>query len=40
MDGNRALRSRMDRNEDGRVDRWEYYDGGGRLVKVGFLAAR
>jgi hypothetical protein len=36
MDGNRALRSRMDRNEDGRMDRWEYYDDGGRLVKVGF----
>ena len=36
MDGRRPLRSRMDRNEDGRIDRWEYYDEGGRLIKVGF----
>jgi hypothetical protein len=36
MDGNRPLRSRIDRNEDGRIDRWEYYGDGGRLVKVGF----
>lgn len=36
MDGSRPLRSRMDRNEDGRLDRWEYYDDTGRLVKVGF----
>jgi hypothetical protein len=36
MDGNRPLRSRIDRNEDGRMDRWEYYDGSGRLIKVGF----
>jgi hypothetical protein len=36
MDGNRALRSRQDRNEDGRLDRWEYYDHAGKLVKVGF----
>lgn len=36
MDGTRAVRSRADRNEDGKMDRWEYYDEGGRLVKVGF----
>lgn len=36
MDGAKALRSRIDRNGDGRVDRWEYYDDRQRLVKVGF----
>ena len=36
MDGARPIRSRMDRNEDGRVDRWEYYGEDGRLQKVGF----
>jgi len=36
MDGTKPLRSRIDSNEDGRIDRWEYYDGAGRLAKVGF----
>lgn len=36
LDGTRALRSRIDRDEDGKVDRWEYYDETGKLVKVGF----
>jgi hypothetical protein len=36
MDGNRPVRSRLDRDEDGRIDRWEYYDAGGKLAKVGF----
>ena len=36
MDGGRPLRSRIDLDEDGRIDRWEYYDSAGRLVKVGF----
>jgi hypothetical protein len=39
MDGARALRSRVDRNADGRIDRWEYYDDQQRLVKVGFSRA-
>jgi hypothetical protein len=39
MDGARALRSRVDRDGDGRVDRWEYYDDRQRLVKVGFSRA-
>ena len=26
MDGARPLRSRIDQNEDGKLDRWEYYD--------------
>lgn len=36
LDGTRALRSRIDRDEDGKIDRWEYYDETGKLVKVGF----
>jgi hypothetical protein len=36
MDGPRPLRSRIDRDEDGRIDRWEYYDETGALAKVGF----
>ena len=35
MDGARPLRSRIDRDEDGRIDRWEYYDANGALAKVG-----
>jgi hypothetical protein len=31
-----ALRSRIDLNEDGKIDRWEYYDDKGGLTKVGF----
>lgn len=36
MDGTRPLRSRVDLDEDGRIDRWEYYDASGALTKVGF----
>jgi hypothetical protein len=36
MDGARPILTRMDRNEDGRADRWEYYDGTGQLEKVGY----
>jgi antitoxin component YwqK of YwqJK toxin-antitoxin module len=36
MDGTRPLRSRIDLDEDGKIDRWEYYDGTGKLAKVGF----
>jgi hypothetical protein len=36
MNGATPLSSTIDRNEDGRPDRWEYYDAGGRLLKVGF----
>jgi len=35
MDGNRAVRSRIDTNEDGKVDRWEYYDQAGKVTKIG-----
>lgn len=39
MDGTRPVRSRIDRNEDGRIDRWEEYGDGGALVRVGFSRA-
>ena len=36
MDGVRAVLTRIDRNEDGKPDRWEYYDEQSKLLKVGF----
>jgi hypothetical protein len=36
MDGARPVQTRIDRNEDGKLDRWEYYDEKSMLVKVGF----
>src|SRR2546423_12825055 len=36
MDGTRPLRSRIDLDEDGTIDRWEYYSDEGELLKVGF----
>lgn len=36
MDGTRPVMSRIDLNEDGKIDRWEYYDDKGALYKVGF----
>jgi antitoxin component YwqK of YwqJK toxin-antitoxin module len=36
MDGSKALRARIDLDEDGKIDRWEYYDDQGQLAKVGF----
>jgi len=36
MDGTKPLRSRIDLDEDGKIDRWEYYDDKGGLTKVGF----
>ena len=36
MEGARPLRSRIDQDEDGTIDRWEYYDGQGKILKVGF----
>jgi len=35
MDGSRPVRSLIDKNEDGIVERWEYYDESARVVKVG-----
>lgn len=39
MDGARVLMIEIDKNEDGLVDRWEYYDAGQKLEKVGFSRA-
>lgn len=36
MDGGRIARIEIDLNEDGRIDRWEYYGADQRLEKVGF----
>ena len=36
MDAARPVRTRMDRNEDGKLDRWEYFNADGTLEKVGF----
>jgi len=36
MDGARPVSTRIDRNEDGKLDRWEYYNTQGQLAKVGF----
>ena len=36
MDGTKPLRSRIDLDEDGTIDRWEYYGDKGELLKVGF----
>jgi hypothetical protein len=36
MNGTKPLRSRIDLDEDGKVDRWEYYSDNGALLKVGF----
>ncbi len=35
MDGARPIRTRIDRNGDGKPDRWEYYDEHAKLTKVG-----
>jgi hypothetical protein len=39
MEGTRPVRARIDRNEDGKLDRWEYYGENGQLLKVGFSRA-
>lgn len=39
MDGARVLWIEIDKDEDGRVDRWEYYDASQKLEKVGFSRA-
>jgi len=40
MDGTRILRIEIDQNEDGRIDRWEYYGSDQKLEKVGFSRAQ
>ena len=39
MDGSRVIKVEIDRDFDGRTDRWEYYDAGQKLEKVGFSRA-
>ena len=39
MNGATPVLTRMDRDEDGTIDRWEYYDAGAKLVNVGFSRA-
>jgi hypothetical protein len=39
MDGSRVLRIEIDENEDGTVDRWEYYDANQKLERVGLSKA-
>jgi len=39
MDGTRVLRVEVDKDEDGKVDRWEYYGADQKLEKVGLSRA-
>jgi len=39
MDGPRIIRIEIDKDEDGKVDRWEYYGPGQKLEKVGLSRA-
>lgn len=40
MDGTRVIRVEQDRDEDGVVERWEYYDADRNLTKVGLASRR
>src|SRR5262245_62636206 len=40
MDGTRVIRIEIDSNEDGKIDRWEYYGPNQKLEKVGFSRAQ
>jgi hypothetical protein len=40
MEGSRIARIEIDANEDGAIDRWEYYDSNQRLEKVGTARGR
>jgi hypothetical protein len=39
MDGTRVLRVEIDKDEDGKIDRWEYYGADNKLEKVGLSRA-
>jgi hypothetical protein len=39
MDGTKFLRIEIDANEDGKIDRWEYYGTDQKLERVGFSRA-
>jgi hypothetical protein len=36
MDGRRVLRIEIDKDEDGRIERWDHYDDDQKIEKVGF----
>ena len=40
MDGARIVRIEIDQDEDGKIDRWEYYAPGQKLEKVGYSRAQ
>jgi hypothetical protein len=40
MDGARVVRIEIDKNEDGKIDRWEYYDANQKLEKIGTSRAQ
>jgi hypothetical protein len=40
MDGARAVRIDIDGNEDGKIERWEYYGANQKLEKVGFSRSK
>jgi len=39
MDGARVVRIEIDKDEDGKVERWEHYDANQKLEKIGFSRA-
>ena len=39
MDGTKVLRVEIDKDEDGKIDRWEYYGADSKLEKVGLSRA-
>jgi hypothetical protein len=39
MDGTRVLRIEIDKDEDGKIERWEYYGADQKIEKVGFSRA-
>src|SRR5437868_3635593 len=39
MDGTRVLRVEIDKDEDGKIERWEYYGADQKLEKTGFSRA-
>jgi len=40
MDGARVVRIEIDKDEDGKIDRWEYYGPDQKIEKVGFSRAK
>ena len=40
MDGARVVRIEIDKDEDGKIDRWEYYDANQKLEKIGSSRAQ